>query len=213
MDTFGRQLATTGSTPNPYRFGAAWGYITDPSGLLQLGARFYWPEVGRFVSRDPERDGTNWYAYTSNNPVVSVDANGRSMVGALCGAVRAVGRKVRDFGHAQYAGFERLLDQAESRFSGEQDSDKKAHCFVACMMTRTHPLGKWAGQATAYYAQRAWERFGAGIDSERDTAAADMGAFECGSDKKPGGCPKKRGQSAGSHCEDCCRGKVNAHAF
>jgi len=27
--------------PNPYRFGGVWGYMTDPSGLVQLGARFY----------------------------------------------------------------------------------------------------------------------------------------------------------------------------
>ena len=55
-DTFGRPIGTTGSTPNPYRYGAAWGYITDPSGFLQLGARYYWPEVGRFVQRDADRD-------------------------------------------------------------------------------------------------------------------------------------------------------------
>ena len=43
MDTFGAARGSTGSTPNPYRYGAAWGYITDPSGILQLGAR----EAGR----------------------------------------------------------------------------------------------------------------------------------------------------------------------
>jgi hypothetical protein len=41
MDTFGKQLATAGSTPNLCRFGGAWVYITDPSGFLQLGARHY----------------------------------------------------------------------------------------------------------------------------------------------------------------------------
>jgi RHS repeat-associated protein len=53
LDAWGQQLASGGSTPNPYRFGATWGYITDPSGMLQLGARFYWPEVGRFISQHP----------------------------------------------------------------------------------------------------------------------------------------------------------------
>jgi RHS repeat-associated protein len=76
MDTFGRPLSTTGSTPNPYRYGGAWGYITDPSGLLQLGARFYWPEVGRFVSQDPARYHANWYAYVRNRPSASVDPRG-----------------------------------------------------------------------------------------------------------------------------------------
>jgi RHS repeat-associated protein len=77
LDTFGRQVSSSGTTPNPYRFGAAWGYITDPSGMLQLGHRFYWPEVGRFVSRDPTRSASSSYAYASNRPTVGVDADGR----------------------------------------------------------------------------------------------------------------------------------------
>jgi len=44
--------------------------------MLQLGARFYWPEVGRFVSQDPIGTGVNWYAYAESNPVVWVDPTG-----------------------------------------------------------------------------------------------------------------------------------------
>jgi hypothetical protein len=77
MDTFGKPVSTTGSTPNPYRFGGAWGYINGVSGLQQLGARGSipksakggpgprprgprgWPEIGRFIqSLSPAgRDG------------------------------------------------------------------------------------------------------------------------------------------------------------
>ena len=58
--------------------GGAWGYITDTpgSGLLQLGARFYWPEVARFIQQDPIGDGDNWYAYAGNNPVTGIDPEG-----------------------------------------------------------------------------------------------------------------------------------------
>jgi RHS repeat-associated protein len=78
LDAFGRQMSASGSTVNPYRFGAAWGYTTDTpgSGLLQLGARFYWPEVGRFIQQDPAGDGMNWYAYAGNNPAAWVDPTG-----------------------------------------------------------------------------------------------------------------------------------------
>jgi RHS repeat-associated protein len=76
MDTFGAELDSTVTTPNPYRFGAAWGYITDPSGLLQLGARFYWPEVGRFVSQDPIRDEINLYLYGRDAPLSFIDPAG-----------------------------------------------------------------------------------------------------------------------------------------
>jgi len=49
---------------------------TDPSGMLQLGARYYWPEVGRFLSQDPIGEGGNWYAYAAGNPVVHIDPTG-----------------------------------------------------------------------------------------------------------------------------------------
>ena len=88
LDTFRRSVSSSGSTPNPYRGvypersrrGGAWGYLTDPSGMLQLGARFYWPEVGRFVSHDPIREGMNWYAYVGDNPVVWTDPTGLACV-------------------------------------------------------------------------------------------------------------------------------------
>jgi len=64
--------------PERSRRGGAWGYITDTpgSGLLQLGARFYWPELGRFITQDPIGDGMNWYAYAGANPVTRTDPIG-----------------------------------------------------------------------------------------------------------------------------------------
>jgi RHS repeat-associated protein len=76
LDTFGGQVSSSGTTPNPYRFGAAWGYITDPSGFLQLGERYYWPEVGRFIQQDPIGDGANWYQYVGGDPLVAADPEG-----------------------------------------------------------------------------------------------------------------------------------------
>ncbi len=75
-DTFGKGGRVSGSTPNPYQFGGAWGYITDPSGMEQLGQRFYWPEVGRFLQQDPAKDGGNWYVYAGSRPVLWVDPTG-----------------------------------------------------------------------------------------------------------------------------------------
>ena len=34
------------------------------------------PATGRFVSEDPGRDGTNWFAYCDADPVYKVDVNG-----------------------------------------------------------------------------------------------------------------------------------------
>ncbi len=73
---FGEERDSWTAYHNPYHFGGAWGYITDPSGLLQLGARYYWPELGRFIQQDPAGDGVNWYAYAEDNPVRGVDPEG-----------------------------------------------------------------------------------------------------------------------------------------
>ena len=76
LDTFGRSVSSSGSTPNPYRFGGAWGYVTDPSGMLQLGVRHYWPELGKFLQQDPSRQERNWYAYAANDPLATADPTG-----------------------------------------------------------------------------------------------------------------------------------------
>ena len=46
------------------------------SGLIYLRNRYYDPSIGRFISEDPIRHGTNWYIYANNNPVMFVDPLG-----------------------------------------------------------------------------------------------------------------------------------------
>jgi RHS repeat-associated protein len=53
----------------------------DPTGLVSMGARFYDPTTGRFISRDPIRAYTdsqqiNGYSYSSNNPINMSDPTG-----------------------------------------------------------------------------------------------------------------------------------------
>jgi RHS repeat-associated protein len=78
-DAFGMVLSTVG-TPvgaRPFGFAARHGYQSDAdTGLQRLGYRFYDPSTGRFLSRDPIRDGYNWYVYCGSNPVNAVDPQG-----------------------------------------------------------------------------------------------------------------------------------------
>ena len=78
-DPFGVPLAG-GDVYNPYQFtGEAWDAEVE---LLYLRARYYQPEVGRFITKDPwtgdyDRPATlNLFAYTLNNPANLVDRSG-----------------------------------------------------------------------------------------------------------------------------------------
>jgi RHS repeat-associated protein len=63
---------------NPFQFA---GEEHDPSGLYYLRARYYDPEMGRFVSEDPILDDVNWYLYVGGNPVNLVDPWGLQGMG------------------------------------------------------------------------------------------------------------------------------------
>ncbi|MCG3128834.1 MAG: hypothetical protein CHACPFDD_03730 [Phycisphaerae bacterium] len=53
--------------------------------LMHVGERWYQPDIGRFVLRDPIgwRGGINIYACGVNNPLVTVDPTGRTIGGIL----------------------------------------------------------------------------------------------------------------------------------
>lgn len=64
------------------------GHVNDPdTGFTYMQARYYDPEVGRFVSVDPiqpkDKDvfSFNRYTYANNNPYRFTDPNGREVVG------------------------------------------------------------------------------------------------------------------------------------
>ena len=50
LDAFGVKQATdVGTTPNRYRYGGAWGYASEATGLEQLGYRWYYIVFGMFL--------------------------------------------------------------------------------------------------------------------------------------------------------------------
>ncbi|MEW5883231.1 MAG: RHS repeat-associated core domain-containing protein [Armatimonadota bacterium] len=76
-DAFGNEVSSSGPWQGPFQYGGAFGYHTDSDyGLKHLGARYYDSTTGRFLSRDPIGDGSNWYAYCYANPLNLFDATG-----------------------------------------------------------------------------------------------------------------------------------------
>ena len=108
-EAFGNLLSSTGTTPilarsrppvggrdrhggaarphlATYRYVGSLGYYQTGSSLMHLGARYYMPEVGRFLQRDRGLDlllaptattGGSQYAYCGNAPASLVDPDGQ----------------------------------------------------------------------------------------------------------------------------------------
>ncbi len=86
FDVYGTVRSETGSSDSDHKFVGKLGHASEnETGLIYMRARYMDPVVGRFVSEDPAKQGFNWYAYCANNPVNSVDEDGR-MAGLLVGS-------------------------------------------------------------------------------------------------------------------------------
>ena len=72
---FGQTASTTGASPSRLKYT---GREDDGTGLYYYRARYYDPQIGRFISEDPMgfAAGINFYAYVGNNPVNANDPTG-----------------------------------------------------------------------------------------------------------------------------------------
>lgn len=83
-DTYGNLLSKTGSTPAIFLYNGRDGVITDTNGLVYMRARYYSPELKRFVNADiiagsiSNAITLNRYAYANGNPVTNIDPLGMS---------------------------------------------------------------------------------------------------------------------------------------
>lgn len=79
---FGNLTDSEGETNNSFKFLGRYGVMDDGDGLLHIRARYYMPEIGRFITKDlltgKDGDGQslNRYVYALNNPVRLVDVTG-----------------------------------------------------------------------------------------------------------------------------------------
>jgi RHS repeat-associated protein len=120
---FGDVLTSSGTLTNAFKYVGGLGYYSDPdSGLLLLRARYYWPGIARFLSRDATSAG-RLYAYAHNNPIVFTDPEGLHVfeVGSIVWEKSILGFYYwGDWWYITYW----LGDVGES-----QDKAKKAYCL------------------------------------------------------------------------------------
>jgi len=99
---FGQPIALAGGTGNHYQWGAASGYRSDSFGpanalpLTKVGARYYDPEFGCFLSRDTDLSQSP-YAYCGGDPVNRTDPSGHSWFSQFFNAVVGVVKTVVNY--------------------------------------------------------------------------------------------------------------------
>ncbi|WP_459212002.1 RHS repeat-associated core domain-containing protein [Aquimarina rhabdastrellae] len=75
-DDFGKVLQIEEANFNPYRYVGVYGIQYEEEDLYFMRARYYNPNVGRFLTEDPIW-ATNLYPYAGNNPVMNIDSSGK----------------------------------------------------------------------------------------------------------------------------------------
>ena len=76
-DAFGVEQNPSDSDTNPFRYCGE--YYDSEIEQIYLRARYYDPAIGRFTQSDPARDGSNWYVYCWNNPILFIDPLGKKI--------------------------------------------------------------------------------------------------------------------------------------
>jgi len=86
---FGEPVGRTGTTANPFTYVGGFGVMAEDDGLCFMRARFYDPDNGRFLGKDPLEGTLNnpmslyRYNYATSNPLVNIDPDGKEFFAAF----------------------------------------------------------------------------------------------------------------------------------
>ena len=164
-DAFGTITTQTGA--GFQAFGFAGGLVDADTGLVQMGARWYRPAIGRFISKDPTLfgGGDNLYAYANGDPVNFVDPDGTLPILPVIpplakGAAVVIGGIAAGIGVGIWAFGDEPLQMAQPQWGNlpvpqidsdvcDDGSDDDDHCqehLNRCLETplgKKHSGGKW----------------------------------------------------------------------
>jgi RHS repeat-associated protein len=97
FDSFGVLANSEGDCPQPFRYLGRHGIIDDGTGLYHARARYFNPQLGRFLSKDPvtgkdsDSQSLNRYVYALNSPLTLVDISGLCSSGGSPGFWNTMG--------------------------------------------------------------------------------------------------------------------------
>ena len=113
---FGQMSSHQGNTQQPFAYNGRDGVLTDSNGLYYMRARYYNPDMRRFVNRDVllgnplQSQSINRYAYVQGNPVIAMDPSGHCPMCVTAGIGAGIGAI---FGAATY-GLNVWIDDSKS---------------------------------------------------------------------------------------------------
>ncbi len=118
-DTYGKLNARTGSSEIIFGYNGRDGVVTDSNGLIYMRARYYSPDMHRFVNADilhgeiSDSTSLNRYAYVNGNPVIYTDPTGLFGILALMAIGAGIGALCSGVGSV-------VSQKAESEINGEE---------------------------------------------------------------------------------------------
>ena len=94
---YGEQCGRTGKTRTPFLYNGRYGVETDNNGLYYMRARYYNPNIKRFINQDvvqgslEDARSLNRFAYTNGNPTNGIDPFGTDVIWITSDGVPTVG--------------------------------------------------------------------------------------------------------------------------
>jgi len=129
-DEFGNLINAEETITNPFLYVGQYGVMEEENGLLYMRARYYDPEVGRFINKDPIGfwGGINFYTYVQNNPVNNIDPDGEIVlppgVGISIQRCILLAREIREEAQRKYP------------WTRDERYNHMRHCWTSCTLAQ-----------------------------------------------------------------------------
>ena len=175
-DSFGAVLSQDESIVQPFKYVGQYGVMAEPNGFYYMRARYYDPNVGRFVSEDPigfEGGTVNLHEYVGNNPVNAIDPTGLIKIyGNWCGP-NWTGGYDTEYTWLPPGSYKDPIDNLDSACKTHDicyyncrndypcDEPKRSQCFRQCdyaLTNSAYAIGSFWGDQIAFWIDRPGDR-------------------------------------------------------